>query len=54
MDKGILLKNHVSYNFMLKLYITALLQQFSTTLSQFLNLSRANKDLEICIPVLFE
>ena len=41
-DSGILLKNHISYNFMLKSYITTLLRQFTKTLVWFLNLSAEN------------
>ena len=36
-DSSILLKNHVSYNLMLKYYITILLRQFTKT---YLNLPR--------------
>ena len=53
-DGGILLKNHVSCNFMLKYYITILLRQFMKTFNQFFGLTKANKNLEICVPVLFE
>ena len=28
-------------------------RQFTETLNQFLNLSRANENMEICMPVLF-
>ena len=38
------LENQVSCNFMLKCYITILLQQFPNTLNQFLNVPRANKN----------
>ena len=51
---GIILKNHVSCHFILKYYMTILLQQFTKTLDRFLNLSTANENLEICIPVLLE
>ena len=50
-ESGILLKNHVSCNFMLKYYITVSLRQFAKTLYQFVPLSRANKNLKICIHV---
>ena len=53
-DKGILLKNRVSCNFMLKYYIPVLLRHFTKTLNQFLNLPRANENLEIDMPVLLE
>ena len=46
-DNGILLKSHASCNFMLKHYITILLQQYKKTLNRFLNLSRAKENLEI-------
>ena len=49
-DKGILLKNRVSCNFMLKYYIPVLLRHFTKTLNQFLNLPRANENLEIDMP----
>ena len=39
---------------MLKYYITVLLWKFTKTLNQILNLSRANENLEIYMPVLFE
>ena len=48
-DNGILLKSHASWNFMLKHYITILLQQNKKTLNRFLNLSRAKGNLEIWI-----
>ena len=38
---------------MLKYYITVSLRQFTKTLNQFLDLSSANENLEICIPVWF-
>ena len=47
----VLLKNDVSCNFMLKYYITISLRQFTKTLNQFFYLSRANKNLEIYMPV---
>ena len=53
-ERDILLKNHVSCNFMLKYYITILLRQFTKTLNQFLHLSRENENLEMCLPVLFK
>ena len=54
-DNGILLlKSPVSCNFILKHYITILLRQFKKTLNRFLNLSRGNKNLEICLSVLLE
>ena len=53
-DSDILLKNHVSCKFMLKYYTKVLLRQFTKTLNQFLNLPGANKNLEICVLVLFE
>ena len=53
-DSGVLLKNHISCNFMLKYRITILLRQFTKSLNQFLMLSRASGDLEICMPILFE
>ena len=46
----ILLKNHVSCNFMLKYYITVSLRQFTKTSNQFL-LIQGNENLEICMPV---
>ena len=53
-DSGVLLKNHATCNFMLKYYITILLRQFTKTLNQFLNISNANKNLEICMPAFLE
>ena len=53
-DSDILLKNHISCDFMLKYYITILHLHFTKTLNQVLNVPRVNKNLEICIPVLFE
>ena len=50
-ESSILLKNHVSCNFMPKYYITASLQQFTKTLNQFFDLSKANENLEICMTV---
>ena len=52
-ESGILLKNNVSCNFMLKYYITVSLRQFTKTSNQFFYLSRVNKNLEICMPVWF-
>ena len=52
--RDIFLENHVSRNFILKCYITILLQQFTKTLNKFLNLCRINESLEICTPVLFD
>ena len=52
-ESSILLKNHVSCNFMPKYYITASLQQFMKTLNQFFDLSKANENLEICMTVCF-
>ena len=46
-DSGIILKNRVSCNFMVRYYIKILLQKFRKILNQFLNLSRVNKNLEI-------
>ena len=37
---------------MLKYYITILLRQFTETINK--DLSRANENVEICMPVLFE
>ena len=42
MKGDILLKNHVSCNFMLKCYIPVTPRQFTKTLNQFFYLSRAN------------
>ena len=53
-DSGILLKKYVSCNLMLKRYIKISLRQFTKTLNQFLNLSRANKKKEFYMPVLFK
>ena len=50
-ESSILLKYHVSCNFMLKYYITVSLRQFTKTLNQFFDLSRANESLEGCMPV---
>ena len=50
-ENSILLKSHVSCNFMLKYYITILFRQFTETLNQFLDLYRANENLEIYMPV---
>ena len=52
--RDIFLENHVSRNFILKCYITILLQQFTKTLNKFLNLCRTNESLEICTPVFFD
>ena len=51
-DSSILLQNHASCNFMLKYYIIILLRQSTKALNLFLKLSRANKNLEIWMPVL--
>ena len=53
-DCDILLKNHVTYNFKLKCYITILLRQFMETLNQCLDLSWANQNLEICMTIFFQ
>ena len=58
-DSDILLRNHVCCNFPLKYYSEKyypkiFLRQVTKTLSQFLTLSRTNKNLEICLSVLFE
>ena len=50
-ERSILLKNHVTCNFMLKYYITVSLREFTKTLNHFCDLSRANENLEICMPV---
>ena len=50
-ESGILLKSHVTCNFMLKYYITISLHQFTKNLNQIFYLSRTNENLEICIPV---
>ena len=47
-ESRVFLKNHVSCNFMLKYFITVSLRQFTKILNQFFDLSRANKNLEIC------
>ena len=52
-ESGILLKNHVSCNFMLKYYITVSFWQFTKTSNQFFYLSTANENLEICMSVWF-
>ena len=49
-ESGILLKNHVSCNLMLK-YMTMSLRQFKKTLNLFFQLLWASEDLEICISV---
>ena len=41
-------------NFLLKCYTRILLRQLTKILNQLLNLSRANENLENCMPVLFE
>ena len=51
-DSSLFMENLVGCNFLLKHYITVLLRQY--TLNQFLNLSRANKNLEIFMRVFFE
>ena len=48
-ESRVFLKNHVSCNFMLKYFITVSLRQFTKILNQFFDLSRANKNLEICM-----
>ena len=53
-DSGTLLKNDVGCNCLLKYYIKVLLRQFTKTLNQFLNFSRANENVEMCISVLFK
>ena len=53
-ESSILLKNHVNCSFMLKYYITVSLGQFTKTLNQFFDLSRANENLEIYIVVWLE
>ena len=45
-ESSILLKNYGSCNFMLKYYITVSLRQFTKTLNQFFDLSRANENLK--------
>ena len=50
-ESGILLKSHVTCNFMLKYYITISLHQFTKNLNQIFYLSRTNENLEICVPV---
>ena len=52
-QSSILLKNHVTCNFMLKYYIIVSLWQFTKTLNQSFDLSKVNQNLEICIPVWF-
>ena len=47
----ILLKNHVSCNFMLKYYITVSLGQCTKTSHQVFHLSKANEKLKICMSV---
>ena len=53
-DSGILLKNDVNCNFILKYYITMLPWQFTKTLNQLLDVFRENKNLKICMLFLFE
>ena len=53
-ENGVLLKNHVSCNFMLKYYIAVLFRQFTTTLNQLFNLNRANQNSETFMPASFE
>ena len=48
-ESRVFLKSHVSCNFMLKYFITVSLRQFTKILNQFFDLSRANKNLEICM-----
>ena len=48
---SILLKNHVSCNFMLKYYITVSLGQCTKTSDQVFHLSKTNENLKICISV---
>ena len=50
-ESSILLKNHVSCNFMLKYYITISNREFAKTLNHFFDLSKVNENLEICMPV---
>ena len=50
-ESSILLKYHVSCNFMLKYYIIVSLGQL--TLNQFFDLPRAKESLKICMPVSF-
>ena len=45
-ETNMLLKNHVSCNFMVKYYITLSLRQFMKTLSQFFDLSEANENFQ--------
>ena len=47
-ESSILLKNFVSCKFMIKYCIK---KKFTKTLNKFFDLSRANGNLEICIPV---
>ena len=49
-ESSILLKNHVSCNFMLKYYITISNREFAKTLNHFFDLSKVNENLEICMP----
>ena len=55
-ESSILLKNYVSCNFMLKYYITVSLRQFTKTLNQFFDLSRANENLkkQLLVKLYFE
>ena len=50
-ESSILLKNHVSCNFILKYYIKVSVRQFMKNLNQFFQLSRVSENLEICVPV---
>ena len=43
-ESGILLKHHVSCNFMLKYYITVSLPQVMKTSSQFFDLNKASEN----------
>ena len=52
-ESSILLKNHVSCNFILKYYIKISVRQFMKNLNQFFQLSRVSENLEICVPVWF-
>ena len=50
-ERSILLKSHVSCNFMPKYYIIVSLRQFTKTVNEFFDLFTANENFEICIPV---
>ena len=52
-ESGILLKNHVSCNFVLKYHMKISLWHFTKTLNQFFYLSRKDENLEICIVIWF-